>query len=73
MNFFYLIFPCVNIFLYFARPPHKFSNGPFLTSNGLMGMYFPRLDRTVGDAFSLELLELNRTFSVFGGSEKSGR
>ena len=50
-----------------------------LTSNRLMGMcrwigsYFPRLDLTIGDTFSLELLELNRTFSVFGGSEKSGR
>ena len=50
-----------------------------LTSNRLMGMcrwigsYFPLLDLTIGDTFSLELLELNRTFSVFGGSEKSGR
>ena len=38
-----------------------------------IGSYFPRLDRTIGDTFSLELLELNRTFSVFGGSEKSGK
>ena len=28
--FFHLIFPCANIFFSFARPPHKFSSGPFL-------------------------------------------
>ena len=28
--FFHEIFPCANFFLYFARPPHKFSNGPSL-------------------------------------------
>ena len=29
--FFHLIFPCANIFFFFARPPpHKFSSGPFL-------------------------------------------
>ena len=50
-----------------------------LTSNRLMGMcrwigsYFSRLDRTIGDTFSLKLLELNRPFAVSGGSEKSGR
>ena len=31
MNFFHLMFPWENfLFLYFARPPHKFSNGPSL-------------------------------------------
>ena len=30
--YYYLIFPCTNFFLYFARPPHKFSNGPSLTT-----------------------------------------
>ena len=29
--FFVLIFRCMNFFLYFARPPHNFSNGPSLT------------------------------------------
>ena len=35
--FFHLIFPCANIFLYFARPPphppHKFSNASSLTGS----------------------------------------
>ena len=30
MNIFHLIFPCANIFLYFAPHPHKYSNGPSL-------------------------------------------
>ena len=33
-EFFHLIFPCANFFLYFARPspppPHQFSSGPSL-------------------------------------------
>ena len=33
MNFFHLIFPCMNFFLYFARPPHNFSNGLSLNQN----------------------------------------
>ena len=45
--------------------------GEVLASNGLMGKC--RWVDYNGDAFSLELLEWDRTFSGFGGSENSGR
>ena len=38
----------------------------------LDGVEFSRLDRTIGVTFSLQFLELNRSFSVFGRSENSG-
>ena len=34
--FFHLIFPCANFFFVLRPPPHKFSNGPSLTPDGVM-------------------------------------
>ena len=41
--FFLSIFPCMNFFLYFARPSHNFPNGPSLSTevarSGLLGSW----------------------------------